>query len=145
MDAASHSLSGSCHCGAIQVTITATKPASELQVRACQCGFCRRQGAMTISDPAGRAVIEIAAGAMQPYAFGTRTATSLLCRHCGVYAGAYLWEGAHAWSIANVRGLAIPGFEDRAGEPMHYEHETADQRVARRKQRWTPTEIRFKL
>ena len=29
------------------------KPAAELQVRACQCGFCTRHGAMTVSDPGG--------------------------------------------------------------------------------------------
>lgn len=145
MTGVGHTLSGSCHCGAIRLSLTVTKPASTLEVRSCQCGFCSRQGAMTISDPEGHAVIEILAGAMQPYVFGTRTATSLLCRHCGVCAGAYLRDGDAVWSIANVRGLAIAGFEDRTGQPMHYEHETAEQRIQRRKQRWTPTQIRFKL
>jgi hypothetical protein len=28
---------------------------------------------------------------------------------------------------------------------MFYEEETAGERVARRKQKWTPTELRFKL
>ena len=50
---------GTCHCGAIRGTLAATKPAAELQVRACQCSFCTRHGAMTVSDPAGRATFEI--------------------------------------------------------------------------------------
>ena len=35
--------------------------------------------------------------------------------------------------------------KDRTGVPMHYEHESLQERIARRKQRWTPTEIRFKV
>jgi hypothetical protein len=57
-------LSGTCHCGAIRGTLAATKPAAELQVRACQCGFCTRHGAMTVSDPAGKATFEIERAAL---------------------------------------------------------------------------------
>lgn len=139
-----HRHAGACHCGAIRVALESTKTATELQVRSCQCGFCTRHGAMTISDPAGRAVLEIDPSSFDTYQFGTRTATSLLCRRCGVYVGAFLSDGARLWSIANVRGLAIPGFEGRTGEAMHYEHETPAERTDRRKRRWTPTEMRFK-
>jgi hypothetical protein len=136
---------GECHCGAIVARLEFTRPADEMQVRSCQCAFCTRHATLTVSDPAGRAVIEITAGAVSPYRFGTSTATSLVCGRCGVYAGAVLMDGASAWSIANVRGLAMPAFRDRTGLQMSYEDETADERVARRKQKWTPTEIRFKL
>lgn len=135
-------LTGACHCGGVRLMLTLTRAPADLQVRACQCAFCTRQGAKTISDPAGKAVLEIAAGRLGTYQFGTRTATSLVCRECGVYAGAVIADGDRLWSIANVRGLAIAGFEGRDGEPQHYEHETPEERIARRKRRWTPTEIR---
>jgi hypothetical protein len=135
------SLEGTCHCGAIQATLHASRPAAELQLRACQCSFCTRHGAMTVSDPAGHAVFEIDGAALARYQFGTRTGTSLICSRCGMYAGVILEDGGKAWSAINVRGLAIPGFEGRTAEPVDYEGETPEQRIARRKAKWTPTEI----
>jgi hypothetical protein len=138
---AEHIYQGTCHCGAIRGTLHATRPAAELQVRACQCGFCRRHGAMTVSDPAGRATFEIERAALTTYQFETRTGTSLLCARCGMYAGVMLEEGGKIWSVLNVRGLAIPEFAGRAPERVVYDGETPQARIARRKQKWTPTEI----
>jgi hypothetical protein len=141
----SHVHTGRCHCGAITLMLSLPRPAEEMQVRACQCEFCTRHASLTVSDPNGSAVFEIEAGAFSPYRFGTRTATSLICARCGIYAGVVLVDGAQTWSVANARGLAIPDFKERIGVQMFYEEETADERVARRKQKWTPTELRFKL
>jgi hypothetical protein len=135
------SLTGSCHCGAIRATLHATRPAAELEARACQCGFCTRHGAMTVGDPGGRAVFEIDETALTRYQFETRTGTSLICGRCGMYAGVILEDGGAMWSVVNVRGLAVPEFKDRVGDRVDYEGETGPQRIARRKQKWTPTEI----
>lgn len=140
-----HTFLGRCHCGAIDVILDFTRPAEETQVRSCQCSFCTRQGALTISDPAGRSVIEIHAGHFSTYKFATQSATSLICGNCGTYTGILLQDGGQMWSVANARGLAISEFKNRAGVPMHYEHESLEERISRRKQRWTPTEIRFKV
>ena len=99
---------------------------------------------MTVSDPAGRAVFEINRPALTKYQFGTRTGTSLICARCGMYAGVILEDGGRIWSVLNVRGLAIPEFEGRAAEPVVYDGETPEQRVARRKSKWTPTEIKYR-
>ena len=134
---------GFCHCGAIRGSLHTSKPADELQVRSCQCGFCTRHGAMTVSDPAGKATFEIDRAVLTRYQFGTRTGTSLLCARCGMYAGVILEDGGKTWSVLNVRGLAIPEFEGRAAEPVVYDSETPEQRIARRKVKWTPTEITY--
>ena len=134
---------GACHCGAIRGTLAASKPSAELQVRACQCGFCTRHGAMTVSDPAGHATFEIERAGLVRYQFGTRSGTSLLCARCGMYAGAILEDGGRVWSVLNVRGLAVPEFKERMAEPVVYEGETPEARIARRKARWTPTEVRY--
>ena len=141
--ARTHTFEGQCHCGAMRVVLVFTKPADQIQVRACQCGFCTRQGAMTVSDPQGKSTLSIREGQLHAYQFGTRTATSLICQSCGVYAGAMLQEGAETWSIANVRGLAIAEFLGRTAELVSYDAETEEQRIARRMARWTPTEIRI--
>jgi hypothetical protein len=136
---------GACHCGAIRAELTVTEPADRIEVRACQCGFCTRHGALTVSDPAGRAVIDIEAAQFAPYTFATATSTSLICRSCGVYAGAILVDGDSTWSIVNARGMAVAAFMGRPGSARSYDDETAAERIARRKQKWTPTEIRLKL
>ena len=138
---ATHRFQGQCHCGAIRATLEATKPASELQARACQCGFCMRHGATTVSDPTGRATFDIERLALNRYQFDTRTGTSLLCGRCGMYAGVVLEDEGAVWSAINVRGLAIPEFKDRVAEPVVYEGESPQARIARRKKKWTPTEI----
>jgi hypothetical protein len=135
---------GTCHCGAIRGTLHATKPAAELQVRACQCSFCTRHGAMTVGDPAGRATFEIDRTALTKYQFGTRTGTSLICARCGMYAGVILEDGGKTWSVLNARGLAIPEFAGRSPEAVVYDGETPESRIARRKAKWTPTEIKYR-
>ena len=138
-----HSFQGTCHCGAIGATLVASKPAAELQARACQCGFCTRHGAMTVSDPAGQATFEIDRAALTQYQFETRSGTTLLCARCGMYAGVILEDGGKTWSVINVRGLAVPEFKGRTAEPVVYEGETPEARIARRKQKWTPTELKY--
>lgn len=142
---APHVFHGACHCGAITVELAFSQPADAFQVRSCQCGFCTRQGSITVSDPAGKATFRITADALSIYSFGTRTARSLLCRRCGVYAGVMQEADGGLWSVANVRGLGIAEFQGRTGDPVRYDQETADERVNRRRQRWTPTEIQLTL
>jgi hypothetical protein len=132
---------GQCHCGAIRAELSTAKAAAALQARSCQCAFCRRHGAITVSDPDGRVLWTIDPRALVSYAFATRSGRILLCGKCGVYAGVVLEEGGAAWSVLNVRGLAVPEFLGRAGEPVCYDGETAARRRARRKASWTPAEI----
>jgi hypothetical protein len=138
-----HTFEGQCHCGAIRAKLVATRPAAQLEVRACQCGFCTRHGSMTISDPTGRAEIEIRRGQLHAYQFASRSATSLMCQTCGVYVGAILQDGDERWSVLSVRGLAMAEFAGRAPAPVSYDAETREQRIARRKAKWTPTELRL--
>jgi len=142
--AAHTTLAGTCHCGAIRGTLVATRPAADLQVRSCQCSFCTRHGAMTVSDPAGKATFDIDRAALATYQFGTRTGTSLICARCGMYAGVILEDGGKTWSVLNVRGLAMPEFAGRTAQPVVYDGETPQVRIARRKSKWTPTEIEWR-
>jgi hypothetical protein len=135
---------GACHCGAIRASLRSMQPAHEIQVRACQCGFCTRHGAMTVSDAGGSAVFHIENGRLVKYQFATRSGTVLLCATCGTYAGVIVEADERIWSVANVRGLAIPEFQGARAEPVVYDGETVERRIARRKQMWTPTQVHMR-
>jgi len=133
-------LRGKCHCGNISLALETALDAQALPLRACQCSFCRMHGVRTTSDPAGRLRFEIADPAvLSRYRFGLATADFLICGRCGAYAGALMSEGEKAWGVVNANLLAEP--LTREPEPVSYEGETAAERIARRKQRWTPAEL----
>jgi hypothetical protein len=131
-------LAGHCHCGAIRVELTTALAVDDLPLRACQCSFCRRHGGLTTSDPNGRLHIEAAPGAANRYRFGLGITDFLLCAECGVYVAATMETDAGLTAVVNVRGVDFPGFADRVPDPMNYDDESADGRVARRADRWMP-------
>jgi|CZKU01.1.fsa_nt_gi hypothetical protein len=78
-------LRGGCHCGNLKVALETSLDPSVLQLRACQCSFCRRHGAVTTSDPAGRLLVEVG----QPellvrYRFALGITDFLVCRAVSV-------------------------------------------------------------
>lgn len=44
--------------------------AQEMQVRSCQCGFCRRQGSLIVLQASGRTVITVTADQLTSDSFG---------------------------------------------------------------------------
>ena len=116
---------GSCHCGAIEIELETDRLPKDQVVGACQCSFCCKHNARTFSDPKARAVlIARMAEHVQLYTFGLMTSQQIVCRRCGVYVAMLLSEGDSVWSVINLDTL-----EDRAT------------RIARRKARWTPTNL----
>jgi hypothetical protein len=134
-------LSGGCHCGRVEVSFETARAPDELEVHACQCTFCRRHGAKTITDADGRLVISAQEGALLRYRFGLRTADFLLCRGCGVYVAAVISSGAEDRATLNAAGVMIDGLWNRTAEPVRLDHEDAEARRNRRFRRWTPVSI----
>jgi hypothetical protein len=115
------------------------KSPQALGVRTCQCGFCRRHGAINVSDPDGAVVIDCAADAVHRYRFALRTADFLICKHCGVYVAAVTGEGDAIRSTLNVAGLRMTEFLGLPEQAVDYGAEDMQARVARRVARWTAT------
>ncbi|PZX15972.1 hypothetical protein LX81_02242 [Palleronia aestuarii] len=72
-----------CHCGAVELhAILADGMES---IRRCDCSFCSRRGAATVS--ARLEDVEVVRGEadLTLYTFGTGTAQHYFCRHCGIY------------------------------------------------------------
>ncbi len=94
---------------------------------------------MTTSDPDCRLNIEAAPGSLNRYRFGRRLVDALLCEECGVYVASVMQIEDRTLATLNVAGVALDGFSGRSGEPVAYDDETDEDRLARRKARWTPT------
>jgi hypothetical protein len=131
--------SGSCHCGRVEVGFeTAAKPDS-LTVRACQCGFCRRHGARTVSDPDGRMWVRGRDdGAPLAYRFGLGITDFLICPDCGCYVAATMADGGEVFGIVNVRVLKEADAFAGAAAPRDYGAEDETARRNRRRKVWTP-------
>jgi hypothetical protein len=137
-----HTLTGACHCRALHVTFETPTPLAELPLRACQCSFCRKHGVRSTSDPAGRAVFRVDnPEALQRYRFGTRTAETLICRHCGIYLAATVVIDGALYAVVNVNALDDRTAFERAPEAVNYDGESAEQRIARRRVKWTPATL----
>jgi hypothetical protein len=131
-------LAGHCHCGAIRVVMDTPHALAELPLRECTCSFCRRRCALTTSDPDGHLHIEATPGSVTRYRFGLNSCDFILCDECGTYVAALTESDIGLLGVVNVRGVAFTGFEGRTPEPMVYDDETAETRLARRKTRWMP-------
>jgi hypothetical protein len=130
-------LKGRCHCGAVETTFRPDKAVSAIDIRACQCSFCRRHGAATASDPFGAVTIR-SGGRLIRYRFGAGTTDFLICGGCGVYIAALLETESRLLATINVAGLRMAPLCDAVPMPADYEHEDGAARRARRLARWTP-------
>lgn len=131
-------LNGACHCGAVSVSLETPDP-DRVQLRRCQCSFCRRHGAMSASDPDGR--LTIRGSALTRYRFGLKTADFLLCPVCGTYVGATIARGTEVRAIVNAAGTMLDRCWDKAGPALHYDNESEAERVARRLSQWMPVSL----
>ena len=128
--------SGTCHCGRVRVELRTDKP---LLPRACQCGFCRRHGARTVSDPEGWATLTLGPDSVR-YRFGTDTTDFLICGRCGVYVGAVAEMDGAAYATLNLNAFDEPPL-DLVTQPVSYEGEDASAKAARRRRNWTPARL----
>jgi hypothetical protein len=134
-------LQGACHCGQIEVSFETVLPLNEIEVRACQCSFCRSHGAKTVADPNGSLTISAPSNAINRYRFGLKITDYLICNRCGAYVAAVMTEGAKELATLNVVGTRIDALSARDAKPAHLDNETTEGRRERRRQAWTPSKI----
>lgn len=127
---------GRCHCGAIRLSFETARP---LAPRSCQCRFCRRHNARTVTDPAGSAMLALAEETIR-YRFGTRTSDYLICGRCGVYVGAIADLGGAVYATLNLNAFDDPRL-DLVAVPVSYDGEGAAEKAERRRANWTPAKL----
>jgi len=135
-------LEGGCHCGRLRIAFTTARAVTELPLRACQCTFCRRHGALTTSDPDGEVVLTVAeVPASGWYRFGTGTTDFWVCPRCGVYVGAYVESDGQGRAVVNTRALEARADFTQAASAMEYGQETREGRLERRLRLWSPARV----
>jgi hypothetical protein len=107
-------------------------------VRACQCSFCRAHAARCTSDSQGSVGFAFAKNALLRYAFGLRTVEFLLCGKCGVYIAAEMSTSDGKFAAVNINALTVTSLELPEAEIVSFDSESRQERIARRKNHWTP-------
>jgi hypothetical protein len=73
--------SGGCHCGAVAFEVDAP---AQIDVSECNCSICGPTAYRHLIVTRDRFRLLRGEDALTTYAFGTRTARHLFCRHCGI-------------------------------------------------------------
>jgi hypothetical protein len=130
---------GGCHCGNLRIEFETEISPAEIELRACQCTFCRKHNSRAVTDPAGHLAIHAEReNHLGRYAFGLRTAEYLTCRTCGVYVAAVTTGDSEPRGIAIVNCLDAHRQFMREPIAVDYSAESREDRVERRRRRWTP-------
>jgi hypothetical protein len=131
---------GGCHCGAVAVEFETDIPPEAMEIRACQCGFCRKQDSQAMSDPSGRLEIRSAAG-LDRYRFGHGRADYLRCTRCGIYLGAVTETDDGLRGFILTRILDDRAFFTRKAVAVSFDAEPDRDRQSRRAAKWTPATL----
>ena len=109
-------LSGSCHCGAVKLTLT-RKPR---KLTECTCSICRRYGARWAYGTDASIVIDCDPQAVASYCWGDRMIDFYHCRQCGCLthylstdraADARVAVNARMFDPAELEGIRIRLFD----------------------------------
>jgi hypothetical protein len=102
-----HKLNGQCHCGNINLDMRLSLPSSSIQVRVCDCDFCRKHGAGFISDVHGSLLIRTKdASQLGKYQQGNSVADFLFCKKCGVFVAVTYQSDGHLYSAVNFKTIS---------------------------------------
>lgn len=128
---------GKCHCGNITFVLEWPDDSPGIPARACGCSFCVKHGGVWTSNPKARLAATVRdAGLVSMYAFGTRTATFHVCKHCGAVPFVVSDIEGHTYAAVNVN--TFEGVEEsrlrRSG--ADFEGEDTQTRLARRARNW---------
>jgi len=74
---------GSCHCGAVKITLQA---ATKIVVQKCNCSICSKSGYVHYIVPASCFRLDSGARVLTEYRFNSGLARHLFCSICGVKA-----------------------------------------------------------
>lgn len=97
---------GGCHCGNITFEMELTQETGSYSPRACDCVFCRKQGAAYISDHNGKLTLSVKnQDDLSKYRQGSGIAEFLSCKKCGVLIGACYEKEGQLFAAINSKAV----------------------------------------
>jgi hypothetical protein len=130
---------GRCHCGALEVAFETARAPGAWAPRACACSFCRKHAARMVSDPAGALRVGLKdPSAASRYRFEKRSADFLVCGRCGVYVAVLIEHEGRRFGAVNALVLDDAHLVTAPDRVVDYSAETAQDKLARRLEAWTP-------
>lgn len=111
-----------CHCGAVKLSVILSEPLS--QANRCDCSFCRRRAAATVSVAPGDLTIVQGADNLSLYQWNTQTAQHYFCKTCGIYTHHRRRADPQDWGVnlgaisdVTLEELRAPGWNDGVNHP----------------------------
>ena len=130
-------LAGRCHCGNIAFELDWDPPPEEIPARACGCTFCTKHGGLWTSNPLGALRVRLGnPSAVSRYAFGTHTASFLVCARCGVVPVVTSEVEGRLHAVVSVNALEDVDPSRIRRSPVSFDGEDEDSRLARRARNW---------
>lgn len=136
-------IQGSCHCGNIAFELSWQPEPEYIPARACDCSFCTKHGGVWTSNPAGALRVRVRdAARVNPYVFGSRTATFHVCAQCGIVPVVTSVVAGRLYAVVSVHAFnnVEPGRLRQAS--ASFDGESTEQRLARRARNWI-ADVRF--
>ncbi|GGE30453.1 aldehyde-activating protein [Primorskyibacter flagellatus] len=87
----------SCHCGAVELTVRLAD--GLFGARRCNCSFCRRRGAVTVTAAPGGIEVTRGADNLTLYQWGSLSAQHYFCRTCGIYTHHRRRGDSEEWAV----------------------------------------------
>jgi hypothetical protein len=135
-------ITGSCHCGNISFSFHRPDESEEIPARACGCNFCVKHGGVWTSHPSGSLRARVSdPGAVARYAFGTETASFLVCTHCGVAPLVTSQIEGVTFAVVNVNTFDNVDRARIVVRPSAFDDEDVKTRLDRRRRNWIPEVI----
>lgn len=133
---------GTCHCGAIGVTLDTPRAPEDQVIGLCQCSFCRTHNARAFRDPLSHLTLTAhRPGDIHHYSFGLRLSSQVICRTCGAYVAMLMRDGDGLLSVMNIATLHDRAAFTHPGRSSNYDAEDAPARLARRRAGWMPATL----
>ena len=130
-------ITGSCHCGDIAFTLDWPETAADIVARLCDCSFCVKHGGAWTSNREARLTVSFRhPEAVSRYAFGTNTASFLVCALCGVVPVVLSEIASHTYAVVNVNTFENPAALSIRTQAAGFDQEELRARLARRQRNW---------
>jgi hypothetical protein len=130
-------IEGKCHCGNIAFVLDWPGVPSEIVARECGCTFCVKHGGVWTSIREAQLVVTLQrVDAVSKYVFGTKTATFYVCTRCGAVPVVTSKIANHVFAVVNVNTFENLGALPLRREPVSFDGEGQESRLARRQRNW---------